>query len=131
MQNIKSDFVALAIVLTIVLGGCQTSAPILNIKDSPVAAAKPLQANQVRNAIIVGGANLGWQIVDAGQDKLKGTLRLREHLAVVDIPYSSKSYSIILISSVNLNERDGQIHRNYNSWAQNLDTAIRAQLLIM
>jgi len=57
-----------------------------------------------------------------------GTLHLREHTAIVDIPYSAKSYSILYKSSVNLTEKSGQIHKNYNGWVQNLDQRIRVYL---
>jgi hypothetical protein len=47
---------------------------------------------------------------------------------VVDIEHDAKSYSIKYRDSQNLNFADGQIHKNYNGWIQNLDKAIRAQL---
>ena len=59
---------------------------------------------------------------------LEGTLRLREHTAVVDIAYSTSNYSIVFKSGVNLSEKDGQIHKNYNGWVQNLDRGIGTEL---
>jgi len=53
---------------------------------------------------------------------------LRKHVAVVEIPYSSKSYTIRYRSSENLDEKDGVIHKNYNGWIQNLTRGINAQL---
>ena len=57
-----------------------------------------------------------------------GTLNLRTHTAVVDIPFTASNYSILYRSSVNLNQQGDQIHSNYNGWVQNLDQAIRNQL---
>lgn len=57
-----------------------------------------------------------------------GTLTLRSHTAVVEIPYSSTSYSIKHRSSVNLDEGGGNIHKNYNGWIQNLNKGISTQL---
>ena len=127
----KKHYAALAAVcLVATLAGCMRTGPIYNVSDAPVATAtgKATTAAHVRNAIIAAGTALGWQIADAGPGKLVGTLNLREHQAVVDIPYSAKSYSIVYKSSRNLNEANGSIHSNYNGWIQNLDRGIRANL---
>lgn len=118
-----------ALAVAAALAGC-TSAPIMNVQEAPVATAsgKTLSPQEVRAAILRAGASLGWQMRDDGPNKLVGTLNLRSHQAVVDIPYDSKSYSIKYRSSVNLEERGGQIHKNYNGWIQNLTRAINAQL---
>jgi hypothetical protein len=39
------------------------------------------------------------------------------------------SYSVKYRSSVNLDEKNGNIHKNYNGWIQNLSRGINAQLL--
>lgn len=116
-------------VLAAVLSGC-SSVPILNIEEAPVSTAsgKTLSPQEVRAAIVRAGSSLGWQIRDEGPNKLVGTLYLRSHTAVVDIPYNSKTYSIKYRSSVNLDAKDGQIHKNYNGWIQNLTRSINAQL---
>src|SRR5436853_88263 len=85
-----------------------------------VAATAP----QVRQAIVTAGTALGWKIADAGPGKLQGTLSLRTHTAVVEIPYSATKYSILYKSSEGLGESGGTIHGNYNGWVQNLDRAI-------
>ena len=102
--------------------------PIQNITDAPIASTKPLTAAQVKQAITVAGVGLGWQIAEDGPGKLKGTLNLRKHTAIVEIPYSAKKYSIIYQSSVNLDEKNGEIHRNYNSWVRNFEKAINAAI---
>ena len=111
------------------LAGCHTM-PIQNVSDAPAvnAAGRTLNQDQVRGAIVRAGAALGWQIRDDGPNRLVGTLMLRTHTAVVEIPYSARSYSIKYRSSVNLDEKDGQIHKNYNGWIQNLTRGINAQL---
>ena len=91
-------------------------------------ANKPLNAEQVRGAIVRAGAGLGWIIKDAGPGTLNGTLILRTHTADVQIPYTASGYSIVYKSSVNLQEGNGSIHRNYNGWIQNLNRGINAQL---
>jgi len=107
-----------------------TVAPIYNVADAPTttASGKSLTASQVRQGIITAGSALGWRVVDAGPGRLEGTLALRTHTAVVDIPYSATKYSILYKSGENLNAADGTIHKNYNGWVQNLDKGIRATL---
>jgi hypothetical protein len=39
------------------------------------------------------------------------------------------AYSIIYMDSTNLNNLDGQIHKNYNGWIENLNRDIRVDLL--
>ena len=56
-------------------------------------------------------------------------MSLRDHVAVVDVRYTATTYSITYKDSTNLNYRDGQIHKNYNGWIENLDRDIRNELL--
>ncbi|MCE9659899.1 MAG: hypothetical protein K8R60_15165 [Burkholderiales bacterium] len=119
-----------AVAAAAALVGCQTLAPIQNVQNAPVTtvANKPLTAEQVRGAIVRAGAALGWIMKDDGPGKLTGTLMLRTHTAVVDIPYSTSAYSITYKSSVDLKEANGKIHQNYNGWITNLTRGINAQL---
>jgi hypothetical protein len=82
----------------------------------------------VRGAIVRAGSALGWIMKDDGPGRITGTLMLRTHTAVVDIPYSANDYSILYKSSVDLKEANGQIHKNYNGWITNLTRGINAQL---
>jgi hypothetical protein len=117
------------LIVAAALAGCST-APIMNVQDSPVVAAsgRNLSQDQVRGAIVRAGAALGWQMKDEGPNMLVGTLQLRTHTAVVEIPYSPRAYSVKYRSSVNLEEKNGSIHKNYNGWIQNLTRGINAQL---
>ena len=109
---------------------CVRCDPILNVTDAPVTSAsgKPLTSEQVKAAIIRAGAGLGWIMKEAGPGKLTADLAVRKHTAKIEIPYSSKSYSIQYKDSTNLDAADGQIHKNYNGWIQNLNKNINAQL---
>ena len=127
MTSIKA---ALAAAAALALAGCVRVAPIYQLDTVPVtpSSAKSLSSAQVRTAIITAGTGLGWRIADAGPGRLEGTLTLREHIAVVEIPYSGSSYAIRYKRSTNLNEANGQIHSNYHGWVQNLDRAIRTAI---
>ena len=109
---------------------CMRCDPILNVADAPVTSAsgKPLTSDQVKAAIIRAGAGLGWVMKEAGPGKLTGHLAVRKHTADIEIPYSSKAYSINYKGSTNLDAADGAIHKNYNGWIQNLNKSITAQL---
>ena len=126
-MNVRVVLTVLAV--TAALTGCAT-APIMNVNDAAVvnAGGKTLSSEQVQGAIVRAGAALGWQMKVSGPNLLTGTLQLRTHTAVVDIPYTSSSYSIKYRSSVNLNESAGSIHKNYNGWIQNLTKGINLQL---
>lgn len=111
-------------------GACMRCGPIQNVTDAPVpsASGKALSSDEVRKAILRAGMMLGWQMNAGAPGKITGTLNVRKHTAVVEIPYSSRSYSINYKSSVNLSEEDGQIHNNYNGWVKNLARSIDANL---
>lgn len=127
-MNYKIILVLLAVVLAV--AGC-SSRPIMNVTDQPVvvASGKQLTAEQVRDAIVGAGTGLGWVMTPISPGLVSGRLARREHLAVVDVRYSTKTFSITYKESTNLHYRDGQIHKNYNSWIENLDRDIRSALL--
>jgi hypothetical protein len=132
MRNKSMNILTLLTLSIIIWSGC-TSTPLYNVKDSnmpPAAVGKELKLDDVTRAIVQAGTGLGWDMRVAKPGQIVGTLRLRSHTAVVDIPYTTSSYSIIYNSSQKLNydAEKNQIHRNYNGWVQNLDKAIRNRL---
>ena len=114
------------------LTACAVPVPVQNVDNATIvsAAGKPLSADQVKDAIVRGGASMGWGIKEAGPGKLIGTLVLRTHTAVVDIAYSPTTYSITYKSSVDMREGGGKIHPAYNGWIKNLTRSINAQLAL-
>ena len=122
----------IAAVLAVAVVACAT-VPIMNVDNAavPSSGGKQPTSDQVRMAIMRAGGALGWQMKDDGPNKLVGTLMLRTHTAVVEIPYSPTSYSIKYRSSVNLDESGGNIHKNYNGWIQNLTKGINTQLSLL
>jgi hypothetical protein len=114
-------------VLMVYVGACRT-APIYNVTDASYVPPASASAKDIERAIISAGASLGWDIEKAGPGKMKGTLHLRSHVAVVDITYDKKSFSIQYVSSKNLLQSGDQIHRNYNNWIMNLKQAIHREV---
>ena len=121
----------LAVCFALFAIGCRI-APIYNVNGDAINANKPnLTMSDVRGAIIQAGAELGWQMKPTAPGLIVGTLQLRDHVAVVDITYDTKSYSINYKDSNNLqyDAAKGEIHKNYNGWIQNLESRIRSKLL--
>lgn len=121
--------VCMAVVMVV---GCRGGGQIYQVKDAPVQTATGNQPSlaEVEKAIIQAGAGLGWIMAIAKPGEIIGTLNLRSHQAVVSIPYTSKTYSILYKDSSNLkyNAEKQTIHENYASWIQRLDGAIRSRL---
>lgn len=114
-------------VCLLVLSGCGRNAPIYNVESSPLNAPESATMAQVEQAIVRAGTGLGWEIKPEGPGRATGTLKLRTHVAIVNITYDTKSFSIQYKDSVNLNYSNGWIHPNYSSWVHNLEKAIRKE----
>jgi len=125
MTRSALKFLVPAIALLMV--GCRT-APIFEVQNNPIVASRAVSMSEVEQTIRQAGASLGWQMLPRGSGSIEGTLTLREHRAVVDIKYDTKSYSIKYKDSSNLNYDGSTIHANYNGWVQRLDNTIRARL---
>jgi hypothetical protein len=112
--------------------GCRANAPVYNIRDAPVSASKARPSlEEVGVAIRRAGTSLGWRMTPREPGHIQGTLYVRTHVAVVDVNYTTRAYSIRYADSTDLNFDGDSIHPNYNRWIQKLDDAIRAQLLAL
>jgi hypothetical protein len=127
----KVTLVALLVVALVGLNGCRT-APIQDVPSTPVPTSTATMES-VEKAIMTAGYGLGWSMKRVRPGLIEGTLLLRKHRAVVEIPYSASSYSISYKDSSELNysPTNRTIHSNYNGWIQNLDNAIRGQLAMI
>ena len=114
--------------LAIAVASCRT-ATVYNVNNAPLNAVKPATMSQVDAAIKRAGGGLGWQMRDVAPGHIEARLPIRTHLAVADIYYTTKDFSIKYKDSNNLNydKADNTIHSNYNGWVQNLEKAIIAQ----
>lgn len=113
------------------LGACAAGQPVYNVESAPIVAQKTLSMNDVRTAIVRAGSGLGWQMQPEAPGRVKGTLNVRNLMAVIDVTHDTKSYSIKYRDSQGLQAKDGTIHKNYNGWIQNLDRRIRNELNLL
>lgn len=131
MKRILSGMIVACLAVAVV-AGCRGGGQIYNVKDAPVqtATGKEPSMEDVQKAIILAGAELGWAMAVVKPGEIMGTLNIRSHQAVVTIPYTTKTYSILYKDSSNLKyDADKQtIHQNYTGWIQQLDGAIRSRL---
>lgn len=113
------------------------AAPIHNIVDEPVPLrldATQRTVDEVKEAIVKGCQRKGWRPVLDGEAQIKCSILVRgRHYAEVVIPYSAESYSILYVTSRELdyNEKKQKIHKNYNRWVIGLSAAIQQQFDLM
>jgi len=124
--------VLLGCLVLVVVTACRGGGQIYQVREAPVvtASGKELRLEDVRKEIIQAGVALGWQMTVAKPGEIIGTLNIRSHQAVVTIPYTTKTYSILYKDSSNLkyDAEKQTIHENYSGWIQRLDGAIRSRL---
>ena len=125
-MKFRSSFIFAGVMIAL-LGGCRI-AGVHNVSEAPVVANKAVSMDDVQKAIVRAGVGLGWQMKPVEPGLIVGTLTLRSHMAVVNIKYDTKKYSITYKDSSNLDYDGKNIHKNYNGWVQNLDSGIRSQL---
>ncbi len=108
--------------------GC-TSAPIRNLEDVPLDAPYDFELGEVSEAIWRAGRRRGWVVEQRAPGDLIGTLRIRRHVAVVQIRHDVDDFSIRYFDSENLDYHAdrGEIHENYNVWVERLAREIKRE----
>ena len=90
----------------------------------PVAVPAGLKLEQVTKAIKAALVGRTWAVTSEEPGHIVSTLKLREHMAKIDIVYDLQTIKIKYLDSGELMyaEKKGQrvIHRNYLAWIQNL-----------
>ncbi len=112
--------------LLVLFGACSRTVPIYNVVNAPVDPAADGNMDRVAQTITKAGTSLGWRIQPIRPGLMTGTILVRgRHLAVVDIPYDAKTFSITYKQSEKLLQRDNEIHKNYNKWIKALEHRIQ------
>lgn len=127
-----STLLVLCMIL-ILFTGCRT-AQVYNVDEATIntGSGKEPTLEQVEKAILSAATTTkpAWTMRKEKPGHIVASLFIRSHTAVVDIAYSTKSYSITYNTSTNLkyDAEENTIHSNYNGWIQNLDSAIKGKL---
>ena len=131
MRGTRWEAVVASVVVLLAVG-YRGNVPVYNVTDAPVAASKPNPSlDEVGKAIQRAGAALDWQMKETKPGHMVGTRNVRKFVAVVDVNYSVKSYSIRYKDSTEFSYDGGNVHPNYNGWIQNLEKGIREQLKLL
>lgn len=103
-------------------------AEIRDIENMPIPDG--LSLADISASIVAGTASRGWTAVEVAPGHIEATLYIRSHMAKVDIKFDTETYSITYADSDNLkyDPVKNKIHKNYNSWVQNINADIRAEL---
>ena len=116
------------IIILLFLTSCRTST-VYNV-DSVEFYNPESNLRKIERSIKIAGRSLNWRTRKLAPGKMIGKLNVRSHMAVVDIYYSLKFFSIIYRDSnrLNYNVRNNSIHLNYNRWIKNLEKAILTEI---
>ena len=116
--------------LTVVVLGCARIAPLYNPPE--IAVPQGMTQKQVGDAVLSALPRRGWVVDKAQPGLIIASVSPRGHTATVQIQYDTQAVRVSYQSSENLDYsvKDGQpmIHKNYNSWVQNLVGDIRTEL---
>lgn len=89
------------------------------------ADAKEIILSTITNP---GMSRKGWYVQETLEDKVVAGLDVRSHHAVIDINYDENAITPRLVSSLNLFQSNGNIHKNFNRWFKTLEKEIRINL---
>ena len=123
-----------AFLFATVLGAC-TSVPIMpSVGVEPPPGVTDEQVRQaIRTAISLSNrsstwAGGSWAVERTMPDVIIAGLRVRTHYLQVEIPYSATNVSTRIISSYNLDQKGGRIHKRALAWQGRLEAYIYQEL---
>ena len=112
-------------------GHAARNVPIQSYGNANLSAYGEFTAAQVGDAIISGGASIGWQMNKVSPELITATVLERSHSVTVEIHYSAKAYTIKYRDSVNMRADGTTIHSSYNRWVERLQRNIDAEIIKM
>lgn len=108
----------------LIAASCRAS-PVYDVIQVPFDTPRPVSMTELGRAIRAAAADRGWTTKTISSGRIEARISARNHLAVVDISYDRRSFSITYKDSRNLNYDGANIHAKYNSWVRNLANDIR------
>ena len=131
-MNRKTFLLALIFAMTPGLSGAGVK--ISNLEDLTVPTkydGTKFSLEEVQATIMDGCAARGWSASLESEGMISASILVRgKHLAQIAIPFDSSNYSLLYVSSDNLDydARRNTIHRNYNKWVLKLSRTINQKL---
>lgn len=112
-----------------VLSACTTT----SVQNVPTqhAPAGGNSSSTMKNAILAGGKSRGWDMKSIKPGLIEASYVRGKHVAIVDVPYTAKTYKINRKSSSGF-EYDAKkqtIRRHYNWWVDKLNDSIQGELV--
>ena len=118
-------FAACLLPLLLAAAGCNHTEAIQDVRDATLpAGADGLSRDAIGRKLAEAASRARWHVDRAGPTQILATYDAGRHSATVAISWTERTYSISLVSSENLKEQGGQIHRAYNGWVRGLEREI-------
>lgn len=121
-------FVHVLLIGCVLLIAACRDAPIYSVESAALNAPPTATLTDIQRAIIRAGAQRGWQMTPVEPGHIVATYSRREFTAVIDIRFTTQTYSITYKDSTNLDYDGTNIHPSYNSWIQYLQRDIQNQV---
>ncbi len=121
--------ILMVVFLSLTACGALAWEDIYNAKDIAIPQSN-IDVKEIEKAIVAAGAKRGWIMEKIDEGKMKGTLNVRRHVAVIFVTYNKKRFNIEYADSNNLHydPKEKTIHKAYNSWIKNFENDIQALL---
>jgi hypothetical protein len=132
-RNLIAGILFATLTLAVTGAHAARTAPMVEQENMPLSAAKALTPAEAKKSIIAAAVRKGWRVVKDNPGNLRFEYLRGKHMAVIDVPYTTKSYGIKYVASDNLNyqDKDGRrlIHPTYNDWVNGLVQAINLEMI--
>lgn len=121
---------ALLLSVLVLVTGCFRMKPVNNISDHPIPNIETtkLSSEKIGKIIAATASDRHWLIESSKPGKIICTIKWGNYSATSQINYTTKSYSIELVSSENLSDEEGKIHKKYNHYVNVLKNSIDKRL---
>jgi hypothetical protein len=121
------------VLAALAVAGCSVAAnkqPIYQINNENITViSEELPIARVEQAIVKAGVVTGWRISKLSQGLMLGTMTQKSATAMIEISYNTQSYSIRYRDSANMGYDGAVINPIYNTWVEQLNSAIQTNLI--
>lgn len=125
--HIQRCFLFSLFFLLAAIGGCRSAVPVADVNNQPfLTASKNADLDQVTQAILEAGKERKFRMEVIAPGHIEAVYVKRNVRAVMDIKYTTQSFSITYRDSSNLNYNPATntISGHYNKWVNNLKNDI-------